>query len=166
MINKILDANDKAVDEGFADAMDRLRNHHKRSTRAQGEYTMFAWDGETVTTDQPVYAFVERGRWLAICECGSAEWVALGIPFFCRNCGNDQHAGAARLVVFPDDKEAIEAELLRRPVHTRGGRKITEQVLMSIPDNLNLGREWRLGETVADLQDQARIVMEKLQAGE
>lgn len=164
-MEKIYDANDKARDEGFIDAMDRLLNYHKRSLRSQGEYTMFAWAGE-ITNDQPVTAFIERGRWLALCDCGSAEWVALGVPFFCRNCGNNNQNGAARRVIFPDNKTEIEAELLTRKVHARGGNKVTERTLMAVPDNLNLGREWRAGETIADLQDQARFVLSNLQDGE
>lgn len=163
-MEKILDANDKAIDEGFADAMDRLINSHKRGGRINGDFAMWAWEGKT-TENNPVSAFVERGRWIALCECGSAEWVAEGVPMFCRNCGNANDEGAGRVVNFPANKNAIEAELMTRKIHTRGGRKPTEQVLMAVPDNLNLGREWRPGETVEDLQRQKQIVMDQLEAG-
>lgn len=158
---KIYDANDKAIDEGFEDAMDRLNNLHKRSLRSKGEYSTWAWEGLTTDKD-PVTAFVERGRWLAMCECGSAEWVADGVPFFCRNCGNSEYKGKARNVIFPDGRAELEKELLNRIVHARGGRKPTERTLSSIPDNKMLGREWRHGETVEDLVEQKNKVQKEL----
>jgi hypothetical protein len=163
--DKIFDANDKAKDEGFTDAKDRLQNYHLRAPRRGGVIVAFAWEGNTTKKD-PVLAYVERGRWLADCECGNAEWVAENIPFFCRNCGNQEHNGDGRDVMFPENKSEIEQELLTRKIHMRGGRSETERVIQAKPDNLLLGREWRVGESVQDLKDQKAMVMNSLFGGE
>jgi hypothetical protein len=64
-----------------------------------------------------VKAEVNHGRWIARCVvCGGAEEVTPKEPvFYCLSCGNADNGGHVMAVVFPDDREAIEAELLRRP---------------------------------------------------
>lgn len=62
-----------------------------------------------------VVARVNHNRWIADCECGGAEAVADGFPFFCFSCHNQRHGGRARLVQFPPDAAAIERALLKRP---------------------------------------------------
>ena len=76
-----------------------------------------------------VSAEIHRNQWLALCtRCDGAECVDPSWPLFvCANCGLGPVS-----VVFPDDREAIEGELLKRPdPATRG---------------------WLKGETLADLK--------------
>ena len=77
-----------------------------------------------------VYAYVSWGRWLADCVtemCGGAELVAPGHRMVCGSC-MAEHA-----VVWPDEPDAIEAELAPRPVSKQS---------------------WNPGESVADLKRQ------------
>lgn len=74
----------------------------------------------------PVDGYVNGGRWLVRCPCGntpsaSPEW---GVAC-CFECG------AVYTVAFPDDRDAIESILVKRPVMRT--------------------RNWIPGETVADL---------------
>jgi hypothetical protein len=74
----------------------------------------------------PIRARIDAGRWMFDCECGAGvaahpDWQ----DSRCFGCGNIYHA-----VVFPPDRAAIEALLLRRPVAVRF---------------------WSPGETLADL---------------
>jgi hypothetical protein len=80
---------------------------------------------------KPVYAFVEHGRWLAKCECGGAEAVWDEGLFMCQSCWNSAYKHNFRPVVFPEQRQEIEAILELRPL---------------------LNRNWLLGETVAQLR--------------
>jgi len=65
-----------------------------------------------------VQAEINHGRWIAHCACGGAEDVAPAEPvFYCLSCGNADNDGRVMKIEFPDpsDREAIEAELLKRP---------------------------------------------------
>lgn len=66
----------------------------------------------------PARAFINYGRWVAWCpDCiGAAEdvWRAIAV-FFCLRCGNASVAGAWRPVLFPPDRDAIEATLADAP---------------------------------------------------
>lgn len=75
-----------------------------------------------------VSASVNHGRWIGDCPvagCNNAEFAGAGFPFVCTECGY----GPAT-VVFPANRQAIEALLLERPLSTRN---------------------WTPGETLADL---------------
>lgn len=79
-----------------------------------------------------LYAYANWGRWVCDCpKCNSAELVKeFGRPpriqsFRCTECG------FAETLALPDDPDAIEAVLVKRPKR----------------DN----RNWRPGETLADL---------------
>lgn len=87
---------------------------------------------------EPVPARIDANRWIVDCpDCGSAEFAFVDDPrFLCTNCLNAAVGGACRPVRFPRNREAIEATLLRRPVPRT--------------------REWRPGESVADLARQNR----------
>ena len=84
--------------------------------------------------DAPVDAYVNRGRWIAECECGGAEIVdPITRLFMCASCFNLDHKHRWRLVALPDatTSQVIEAALVMRPeLRTRN---------------------WRPGESVADL---------------
>ena len=83
-------------------------------------------------SEVPVDARIDAGRWLAACPmgCGGAEMVSAADPIFlCVSCGSDDKWWP---VVFPDDRTAIEAELVKRAdVH---------------------GWSWNPGETLAELR--------------
>jgi len=81
----------------------------------------------------PVAARVDYGRWIADCpRCTGAEFVDPGWPLFvCCSCGSGPHS-----VTFPSPREEIEGELLKRP------------------DGAT--RNWRPGESVADLRRENR----------
>lgn len=77
---------------------------------------------------EPVDAFISDGEWLIQCECGAGNSVdpAQGLAR-CGPCG-----AVHTHVVIPDDREAIEAVLMRRP--------------------RDVNRNWLPGETVAELE--------------
>jgi hypothetical protein len=72
---------------------------------------------EMVTSlGEPLPAWVSGGRWIVMCPCGGAQLAARDDHrFFCVDCLNAQVGGQWRTVRWPDDAEAIEAALLRRP---------------------------------------------------
>ncbi len=82
---------------------------------------------ETRVGDAHAVARINWGRWLADCpaapclhpvtaeHAAGAEYVAVGLPFMCQWCWNQDIDGRWREVDFPADKEAIEAAVLQRP---------------------------------------------------
>lgn len=80
-----------------------------------------------------VYADVRQGRWLVQCPwCSSAHYASSeDHRFFCTECSSGAVGGAWVPVVWPVDREEIEAALSRRP----------------LPEN----RNWLVNETAADL---------------
>jgi len=84
-----------------------------------------------------VQAEINHGRWIARCACGGAEDVAPTEPvFYCLSCGNADNDGRVMKIEFPEDREAIEGVLLKRP------------------DMEN--RNWQPGESVGDLDFENR----------
>ena len=150
MKHKIYDLTDKAKDEGFATPEDY---HRGMVSKWKAENKLFAWGGHE-TSGSPVYAIVDRGRWLAKCECGAYDWVAPDHKFWCFVCGNIATKGRARPVVFPEDKAEIEAELLRRDIIVGAGKSDVQKLLTSKPAIPHLARNWKWGEKVQDLIDQ------------
>lgn len=64
-----------------------------------------------------VEAYVNHGRWVVDCPggCGNALVVSKDEPFYiCHECGSRENEGRWYFVVFPVEKQAIEAELLKR----------------------------------------------------
>jgi hypothetical protein len=62
----------------------------------------------------PVAARIDAGRWLADCPagCGGAEMVSAADPvFLCVSCGSDDKWWP---VTFPNNRAAIEAEVIKR----------------------------------------------------
>jgi hypothetical protein len=94
-------------------------------------------------TSGEVAARINHGRWLVDCAgCNSALVVDLGWEFFmCVECGNNHNERKWLRVVVPEQREAIEAELLKRPWN---GRNPAEAV----------NRNWEPGETVATLKQE------------
>ena len=101
------------------------------------------WDS-AAAADELAVSYVNFGRWVADCparpcanpvtgeRAAGAEYVALGLPFMCQWCWNQDIGGRFREVEFPAAYDAIEAVLVERIE----------------PDT----RNWAPGETVADLQ--------------
>lgn len=150
MKKKIYDLTDKAKEEGFATPEEY---HRGMVAKWKAENKLFAWNG-TRTNGNPVYAIVERGRWLAQCECGAYDWVAPDHDFWCFVCGNKATKGRARPVAFPEDKAEIEAELLKRDIITGAGKSDIQKLLSSKPYLPHLSRNWKWGEKIGDLQAQ------------
>lgn len=114
------------------------------------------WDGHSID-GEPVLAFVNNGRWLARCKvCGNPMYVSYQTPVaYCSECGNGG-TYVAFPVAFPVDREEIEAALLTRKVVVREGQYIRNDVewaLNSRPAIPGLGRNWRPGITVQQLQE-------------
>jgi len=68
----------------------------------------------------PLMARVEHGRWIVDCpDCKGAgfAWEDERL-FMCQSCWNAAVGGAWRPITFPAEREAIEAVLLARPLHT------------------------------------------------
>ena len=62
----------------------------------------------TDTVDQAYYARINQNRWISDCVCGSAAVVSPTDPRYgCTECGYGWCA-----LVFPDDVETVEAEML------------------------------------------------------
>jgi len=103
------------------------------------------------TISGSVEARIDAGRWVALCPsetCRGAELVSAEYPVFaCASCCNRDNGGKWYAVIFPKNKAAIEAELLRRPAHA------------SI-DGLTVTRGWAPGQSVAELRRERRQLEE------
>ena len=94
-----------------------------------------------------VDAFVNAGRWLWECiACNNATVCEVGQPSICVECSTQGWLN----VVFPSNREEIEAELLKQPGH-RAHAPI---------------RQWRPGWGMSVLEDRTAKAQEALDAGE
>lgn len=84
-----------------------------------------------IDESRPVQAYINHGRWIAMCECGGAEIVWAEGLFMCQSCWNSAHKHNFRTVEFPVKRAEIEAILERRPL---------------------LNRNWLLGEAISQLE--------------
>ena len=87
-----------------------------------------------------VMAYINQGRWIAECPwgCGAALVASRAdARYLCVTCWNEAVGGLWVPVVFPAQKGAIEAELLKRPA--RDGFMAAT-------------RNWQPGESLADLR--------------
>ena len=95
------------------------------------------FEPKPVSDAHPVVAYVNDSRWVAQCECGSAQLVSkVDRRFFCVECLNRKVGGAWVKVIWPKNPQEIEAVLEARP----------------FPKN----RNWMPGESVAQLQAENR----------
>ncbi len=173
-MHKIFDAHDMAEMEGFKDAHDRL----KRLPFVQGPKPRLPiWNGK-VCAGPPIWARIERGRWIADCDaevngvrCGGAEWVAPGVPFFCFSCGNAKTNGLGRPVIFPENKDEVESAILERPmIDNAPGAHPILRALSARPalairvtgEAFAITRDWNPGETPEELRKQHRFVEETI----
>lgn len=94
----------------------------------------------------PVYAFVSAGRWVVECpDCTYAIRFCEAMPHFI--CPIHEQW---RRVELPDERDAIEAELVVRPVHP---------ILGLWKSN------WKPGETVDDLKAENAAHVDEIEAG-
>lgn len=66
----------------------------------------------------PVTARMNYARWVADCECGSAVMLFRGTAgawFWCPSCGNASAGGKLRPVVWPADRDQIDANMSTLP---------------------------------------------------
>lgn len=116
-----------------------LAAHAARCPSSNGETTPPA---PGVDLSVKAVARVDHSRWIAECPfegCHGAEYVSTaGQPFFCCECRNAAVAHVPILVDLPGEKVRgqVEAYLVARPVPA--------------------ARNWRPGETVAQLRDENR----------
>jgi ribosomal protein L37AE/L43A len=94
-------------------------------------------------TSGEVAARINHGRWLVDCSgCNSALVIDLAqLVFMCVECGNNHNGGKWLAVTVPANREAIEAELLKRPWSGRNPASA-------------INRNWEPGETVAMLRQE------------
>lgn len=144
---RILDALDYAKRERLSSVKGRI----ERLCRING-YKM-----PTTTSGKAVKARINKGRWIADCECGGAEAVSRTDPiFFCFSCGNEANKGKFRKVAFPDNADEIESILLERGLTLGQGRDEIEKTINATPDKYH--REWIPDETDDDLRKQNKEV--------
>ncbi len=150
---KILTAKDFAAQEGAEGVRQRIQMLVMRHEAGGVQFDTPFIDGPTA--GEPVLGYVNQGRWIAMCECGGAEAVDPDEPiFYCFTCGNATTDGAPRLVIFPDEREQIEAELLKRPVIELRGRNPIERAFQALPGVGALSRNWTPDESLDDLKEQ------------
>lgn len=107
-----------------------FRRTNLRRLRERFHIKEAAFDEDT----EPVEAFVNKGNWLVVCpKCGGAEYAWEECFFFCCSCKNSYLGHKYRRLVFPEDRAAIEALLVVRPL---------------------ANRNWTFKETVEDLEQE------------
>lgn len=151
-MDKILTGNDRARELGFKTYREWIESLAQR--------TGHPWNGEW--SDSVVYARVDFGRWIADCEMGHASYVEPSDDlFYCYMCGNEPTEGKARHVVFPEKRQEIDAELLKREVRLVVGlpKHLLEQPTQVAMNSRgkNLSRSWSPGESVEALAAQRKL---------
>lgn len=138
-MDKIFSGKDKAQELGFKNFREMMTGLAERKGFKPG-----------LEMDKSrVYARVDFGRWIADCECGSANYVEPSDPvYFCATCGNAASGGKLRGVTFPENRAEIEAELLRRDVLVNPKLKPIDRAINARSAVPGLARSWMPGETV------------------
>lgn len=147
---KIFTGQDRARELGF----DTYRNFMIKLAVNNGK----PWKGE-FTESNPLFAYVDNGRWSTMCECNSGYYVEPTDSEFgyCPVCGNAVVDGAARRIIFPEDKEDIEQELLERELISKihPDKIDTQTILMpGLVRPKYIARNWQPGETVETLREE------------
>ena len=90
-----------------------------------------------------IHAYVNHGRWIVECpSCSSAQVASRTDPrFFCSECLNGYAGQEFVAVVWPEDAEAIEAELEKRPQKTNQNWMTHETVSILRAENEHNLRE-------------------------
>jgi len=109
--------------------------------REAGNLTVLPNPTDAGATQGTVQAVINHGRWVTECPLGhnDAVIVSSGAPYYiCSVGGVGENGGKWYAVVFPPDRAAIEAELLkRRSAHSYKDAKY---------------RNWNVAETLADIK--------------
>ena len=152
-MNKIITLDELVVRDGKQDVREWILWMCEASIKAHKIER--GWDGESVEGG-PVLAFVNNGRWLGRCKvCNNPIYVSWRTPvLYCMECGNGG-SRSAWPVEFPANREQVEAALLKREVVANARKFIrndVEQALNSSPKVPGLGRNWRPGITVEQLE--------------
>lgn len=147
-MEKIFTGKDKAKELGF-------KNYREMTLGLAARRGLSPSDK---TGGRPVLARVDFGRWIADCECGSANYVEPSEPvYYCATCGNAIYGGVWREVIFPDDRAEIEAELLKRTVQVNPKLKPMDAAINARSAVPGLMRSWVPGETVETLRNQREL---------
>ena len=72
-----------------------------------------------ISDSEPLYAHVNRGRWVIRCECGGGEYAFEAGVTMCQSCWNGKHGHKYRRVNWPPERGMIEQLLLVRPLDNR-----------------------------------------------
>jgi hypothetical protein len=156
-MDKIFTGKDRARELGMKNYREMVATFAARNGRL--------WNGSMDTDlDHALYAYVDAGRWITTCECNESFFVEPSEPFaFCARCGNISNGGKARMVVFPDDKAEIEAELLEREIEIPAGAvglSTQDVFLTNIVKPKHAPREWKPGITKEALRNEHKKVKE------
>jgi hypothetical protein len=90
--------------------------------------------------DDPVLAYVNHGRWVAECECFSAQVVTEADPrFYCVECFNVAFGGRWRTIIFPSETAEIGVVLAERPERKRQNWTPGESVELLVAENIEQG---------------------------
>lgn len=147
-MDKIFSGNDKAKELGYKNYREMIAGLAARRGYVPGV--------EIGGTN--VFARIDFGRWIADCECGSANYVEPSDPvYFCATCGNATSGGKLRGVVFPENRAEIEAELLERVVFVNPKLKPMDAAINARSAVPGLVRSWMPGETVQTLKMQREL---------
>jgi hypothetical protein len=88
----------------------------------------------------PVFAYVNHGRWVADCECNNAQLVDPADPrFYCIDCFNVAFGGRWRAVTFPTEVAGIQTVLEQRPERKRQNWQPGETVELLEAENIEQG---------------------------
>lgn len=109
-MQKIFSGDDRARELGFKSYREFVEKMAARSG--------FVFDS-TIAIGNPLNAFITYGRWAATCECGESYYVSPTdtIGYCYGGCGNAVLGGLSRSILFPDNRDEIEAELLKRELN-------------------------------------------------
>ena len=153
---KILDGNDIAKLHGLEDYEDWMKNAHKLDKSGNA----FRWNGK-IARGPSYKAFIERGRWIAKCDCGAALWVCPDYKIgYCHECGCDSSNGAARPVLFPNNIDEIAKALEERPMKEIKGGGAVSRRLNARPVIKGVGLNWHPGESPNKLRKQHKNGLE------
>lgn len=156
---KIYSGKDRAQELGYRTYSDMV---FKLSMRVN-----LPWNSEANNTS-PLKAFVSAGRWLATCECGASYYVEPSDPIgYCYgSCGNAILGGSAREIIFPANREEIEAVLMEREID--GAKTIIEKfgtqaaLMTNLIKPKDAPRDWS-GETVVEMRKEHKKIKENVE---
>lgn len=126
---RILDALDYAKREKVGTVKNRITKLCMRNGFKQPEKVL----------KDAVKARIDKGRWIADCDCGGAEAVSRKEPvFYCFSCGNAKHEGQMLTVIFPKNADKVEQEVLKQSFTPGNGKDEISKLLTG-----KGSRDWR-----------------------